>query len=376
MALFDVSSMDEGIDRDWKKFTSELADQVASIDPGSEISISPRFPSNTCGAQTMLVRTTVRETIVCAASGLVSPPAPWSRSETADGIHTLEDDAAWVDRFAAALVTRIRMSWNVPHPSFLVGPDGDARGAGPENPPTEGGLTESLTNTLQAIPDAEVEVSDGSFCVTTESVSVYMYVAGAEEVRIHSPIVEHISGRTRAAEVIADLNRRHPRLKFLLVEDRVHVALSVDAHPFVDQHVVNAIRRVSAFVSSVDDAFAGHLGGSVATGYRTECADADLGDEVPTQLMVLLELDARSGGAVGVDDIVSVCGADRVTISHYEAFCSEQAESWREYAREAIERGEPDAAADCEAEAVPWDRIVEALRSALRTVGFYDNASD
>lgn len=390
MAKFEVPNLDDETDRDWRTFATELADVLASNEPGTDVSISPRYPLDSSVKQAMLIRSTSHGTVVCACSGLDSPPSPWQTSESGDA-HVLEDDEAWVDRFASALVVQMRRAWNIPHPSFLtgIGIDPDASRGAPEGAvstaavhPAESDLADSLESAVRGLVDADVKASDdGSYCITMGSVTAYVYVASADEVRIHAPIVERITGRTRAAEVVADLNRRHPRLKFLLVEDRVHVALSVDAHPFVPQHAVNAIDRLAAFVSSVDEVFADSIGGVVTFGHhmgsgKVDAADEDpdADDDVPPQLMALLEIDAQSGGAVSAEDIVSVCGPDRNKISRYEKFCSEQAESWREYSREAALRDEPESAAECEAEAVPWDRIVAALRTTLRTVGFLDNA--
>lgn len=390
MAKFEVPNPDVETNRDWTIFATQLADDLASDASGTEISISPRYPSDSTVKQVMLIRSTFHGTVVCASSGLDSPPAPWQASESGDA-YVLEDDEAWVDRFAAVLVTQIRRTWNIPHPSFLTrtgSASDDAVHAMTSNACTptvhsdESELAASVESAVRSLVDADVKTSDdGSYFITMGAVTAYVYIASSEEVRVHAPIVDHIAGRTRAAEVIADLNRRHPRLKFLLVEDRVHVALSVDAHPFVRQHAVNAINRIVTFVSSVDDSFARNLGGVVAFAHHVSPGQADAADhaqepddDVPPQLMALLEIDARSGGGLSAEDIVSVCGPDRIKISRYEKFCSEQAESWRDYAREAETLGEPETAAEYEAEAVPWDRIVGALSTALRTVGFFDNA--
>ncbi|KZF07524.1 hypothetical protein A2J03_22700 [Rhodococcus sp. EPR-157] len=389
MAMFEGTSLDDETDRDWRVFSAELADHLASDNSGAETSISPDFQPDKSVERGMVISSTGHGTFVCAASGLQSPPAPWKHS---GDIHTLEEAKAWVDKFAAAIVTEIRHTWNVPHPSFLAGqveesPRDVQYSVDPSSRTvhsTESQLADSVEAAVRAVPDVDVHASgDGSYRITMGSIAAYLYVASSDEVRIHAPIVERIAGRTRAAEVVADLNRRYPRLKFLLVEDRVHAALSIDANPFLPQHAVNAITRLAAFVGGVDDAFAENLGGVVAAARLAHSDEADtteaitevaVDEDVPGQLMTLLEIDAQSGGAVDAEDVVAVCGADRAKITSYETFCSEQAQSWRDYAQEALQRGESQTAAECEAEAVPWDRIVRALRQALRTDGFVDNA--
>lgn len=387
--MFEGSSLDDVTDRAWTAFAVELADRIASVETGTEIPVTPGPSGESTSKAAMIVRKTTRGTVLCESVGTSSPPPPWKQ---AGDVHTLEDEEAWVDRFVSTIVTHIRTMWNVPHPSFL------AQNAGGDIathsdvqadvridvvPHTEAELANSVDSAVRSIPGADVRTSgDGSYCVTIGTIAAYVYVASSEEVRVHVPVVERIAGRTRAAEVVSDLNRRHPRLKFLLVEDRVHTASSIDAHPFVAQHAVNAVLRVIAFAASVDDSFAGNLGGVVAAIHSSEVDSEEHDpvheqggdDDVPAPLMTLLEIDAQSGGAVAADDVVAVCGADRAKIACYESFCSEQALSWREFARDAIGRGESETAAEYEAEAVPWDRIVGALQSALRTVGYFDNA--
>lgn len=381
--MFEIPNLDEQIESDWRAFTTRLTDRLASNIMVSEFTVVTKFASEDRPKQEMLIRATTAGGLVCAASGLVAPQIPWRRSDV-DTIHVLEEGALWVDRFVATIVVEIRRNWNVPHPSFVLAPGTERASISAGDIVTasvhadESALATEVEGVLLATYGPNTESPDGgSFVVEIDDASVHVYVASGDEVRLHACIVERISGRTRAAELVADLNRRHPRLKFLLVEDRVHVAISVDARPLVPQHVIGAVTRLAAFVSTTDDRFAGLLGGAMPSRDRgivdDEAAELSAEDDVPPQLMTLLEIDAESGGEVGVDDIVSVCGADREKILRYETFCAEQARSWREYAREAVLSDEP-GAADYEAEAVPWDRVVRALQLALRTVGFFDNA--
>nr|WP_139279967.1 hypothetical protein [Rhodococcus yunnanensis] len=307
----------------------------------------------------------------------------------------IEEPVVWADHIASMAVTEFRQIWNVPHPSFLQGfddsvepsptatADHDADHDPAADPAaavvagSEGDLADAVRRCLHSMWGTDLRSApDGGFDVTVGSAAVYVYVADISEVRVHAPIVDRVSGRTRAAELIVDLNRRHPRLKFLLVDDRVHVTASVDASPFVPMHLTNAVARLAEFVARVDEGFVDHLGGVRARPHAaaTPSTSSEVADteDVPPDLMALLELDAD--GDVDVDDVVSVCGPDRPKIAGYESFCSEQARSWRECAREAEERGDTTSESECESEAVPWDRIVATLRLALRTVAFYDNA--
>lgn len=381
--------VDESSEKEWRRFTGRLADRLSYSSPGSEIKLVPKFVPQGAAYRAILLRSTVDETVICAAYGLNSPPHPW-RTSGVDNIHILEDEAAWVDRVVSTVVAEIRGAWDLPHPSFLDDWDPDqrdaetVRSAGDFVMPQVAGNLPTLVDAVHEalstrFDGVEPLFSGNGFYVPFGVGSAgYVHVAGVDEVRVHACIVDRVSGRTRAAELIGDLSRKHPRFKFLLVDDTVHVAVGVDATPFVPQHVINAAMRISRFAFAVDDAFAETFGGVV----HRECDSIDMHDapdsaesvDIPTELMTLLEMDAESGGAIDADDVVKVCGADRSAMKRYETFCAEQAESWREHAQEARLRDEHDAAEEAEAEAIPWDRVVRALQAAQRTVGFFDNA--
>lgn len=380
MSAFDVPQIDDETENHWRLFTRELADAIANSEPGSELSIQPVFVPEGFADRSMLIRPTATGTFICAATGLDDPGEPWRCTEVST-VHVVEEEASWVDRLAATLVVHIRESWSVPHPSFLRGwkPSAPAAHIPTHNRSTPAGsdeeptLAELVGETLTSRFDNVVESSHAVFHVQTGPTLTTLSVNDADEVCVHACIVERIGGRTRAAELVNDLNRLHSRVKFVLVEDRVHVTISVDARPFVAQHILNAFDRIVAFASTIDEVFADNMGGVLAAESVVTMHVDDTGEEVPPPVMTLLEVDAESG-SVGAHDVVAVCGRDRETVATYEAFCSEQAESWRDCAREARDRGEVDVAASCEREALPWDRVVTAFRAALRTVGFFDNA--
>ncbi|QCB51854.1 hypothetical protein E5720_17235 [Rhodococcus sp. PAMC28707] len=396
MSTFEVRELDSSMEKDWRRFAAQLGDRLASGEYTADWSLSPAFRPEGADKLEMSLRTTMRRTLVCVSSGLSNPPSPWRESGVSD-IHVLEDPVLCADRFASTVVTQLRRTWNIPHPSFLVGTqDGSTvegvfgvellGDAGQVYEPMtssvhadEEALSKAARRALQALHGPEIHMAaDGSFTVPLGKVTAHVYVAALDEVRVDAPIVERIGGRTRAAEVVGDLNRRHPRLTFLLIDDRIHLTSSIAARPFVPQHLMDAVTRLADFVTRVDDDFATDLGGRLSTSpFATgpgDVPDDPTEDEVPAQLMTLLELDAELGGTIDAEDVVSVCGRDQMKISRYERFCVEQSQSWKECARDARLRNESAAASEYAEEAVPWDRVIEALRSALRTVGFYDNA--
>ncbi len=383
MSTFEVPNLDSSTEQDWRAFASRLADRLAS---GGDLTIAPSYEPGVQGRREMRFHPTHRGAILCSASGLSTPKPPWLPSDVA-GIHVFEKPTSWVDHMSALVVAEFRWTWNLPHPSFLRGVEElqthpQSRTAIPVDasklslPSGKDGLRAVVEDTLRTLlPDRVDTSTDGSLIVSLGSLAAHVSIPDLTGICVYVPIVEKIGGRTRAAEIVADLNKHHLHLKFLLEDDRVKVESSIDAHPFVPAHLVRAIDRLTAFTSGLDEAFANNLGGVMAGPRQTSVVEADFpqDDEVPPQLMTLLQLDAASELPLDPDDILSICGRDRATIARYESFCKEQAESWRECAGEARISGEAEVESECEAEAVPWDRAVQVLRLALRTVGFCDN---
>ncbi len=83
----------------------------------------------------------------------------------------------------------------------------------------------------------------------------------AAELVLFSPLVHDVSGRSRACEVLNDLNVESRFGRFSLHRDRVFVQLSVAAQPFVPAHLHQALRALSQIADGIDDELASRLGG-------------------------------------------------------------------------------------------------------------------
>lgn len=83
----------------------------------------------------------------------------------------------------------------------------------------------------------------------------------AAELVLFSPLVHDVSGRSRACEVINDLNVEARYGRFALHRDRVFVQISVAAKPFVPAHLHQALVHLSQIADGIDDALASKLGG-------------------------------------------------------------------------------------------------------------------
>ncbi|NHB85905.1 YbjN domain-containing protein [Tessaracoccus sp. HDW20] len=83
----------------------------------------------------------------------------------------------------------------------------------------------------------------------------------AAELILFSPLVHDVSGRSRACEVLNDLNVEARFGRFSLHRDRVFVQLSVPAQPFVPAHLYQALHILSQIADGIDDELADRLGG-------------------------------------------------------------------------------------------------------------------
>ena len=107
-----------------------------------------------------------------------------------------------------------------------------------------------------------VQDADGDFGVRVGSTMVFVRATtDAAEVLVFAPLVHDVEGRSRAMEVLSDLNTDARFVRFLLLRDRVFVSMSVLARPFVPAHLTQALRIVSVTSDSIDDDLAVKLRG-------------------------------------------------------------------------------------------------------------------
>jgi hypothetical protein len=111
---------------------------------------------------------------------------------------------------------------------------------------------------------------EGDVAIRVGSTMLFLRTSGdGKEVTVFAAVVHDVSGRSRAAEVINDLNVESRWVKFQLVRDRVFVSLSVLARPFVAEHLRQAVRIMSQVADGIDEDLAAKLNG------RTTFSDHD-----------------------------------------------------------------------------------------------------
>ncbi len=207
-----------------------------------------------------------------------TPDAPATEATfTAEG--TQEDAARLADLAVAAL----REVYGIPHPAFLA-PDQLAEILTPPPPPElpPPGRVEPAEGEVVAIPPTSREHLDqlvldelvklfghapvrdeaGDFGIRVGSTMVFVRSSGdGREVLVFAPVVHDLEGRSRAMEVLSDLNTETRFVRFLIVRDRVFVSLSLFARPFVPAHLRQALGLVSVTADAIDNELAAKLRG-------------------------------------------------------------------------------------------------------------------
>ena len=178
------------------------------------------------------------------------------------------------DQVSALAVAALRDVYGVPHPVFLApdqltevlrGPTPTSTGA------LEDGLERADAEHLDALVDRELtrmfgyppmRDADGDVAIRVGSTMLFLRTSpDGQEVTVFAAVVHEVAGRSRAAEVLNDLNVEARWVKFQLVRDRVFVTFSVLARPFVPEHLHQAVRILSEVADGIDDDLATKLNG-------------------------------------------------------------------------------------------------------------------
>ncbi|WP_232506411.1 T3SS (YopN, CesT) and YbjN peptide-binding chaperone 1 [Microlunatus flavus] len=104
--------------------------------------------------------------------------------------------------------------------------------------------------------------NEGDVAIRVGSTMLFLRTsADGKEVTVFAAVVHDVSGRSRAAEVVNDLNVESRWVKFQLVRDRVFASISVLAQPFVPAHLHQAVRVLSDVADGIDEDLAAKLDG-------------------------------------------------------------------------------------------------------------------
>lgn len=293
--------LDRSIAQAWDGFELRLAEVISVIDDSADFTIGCAVVDDR-NVPYVTFTAVDRTTIRALASGNANlgesyqlgpaqlaqlqrlgwhPPTESGPRPTADFWMEMDQEAS--DRLAAATVGALRDVFGVQHPVFLD--PGDLAEVltprpGPIAAPAEfdaedvvatmptgrdhldGMVAAELT---QMFGHAPLRDQEGDIGLRVGSAMLFLRVsADGRELILFSVLVHDVAGRSRAAEVLNDLNAEARMVKFHLVRDRVFASLSVLTRPFVPAHLHQAVRMMSDMADAIDDDLARKLGGRTA----------------------------------------------------------------------------------------------------------------
>lgn len=299
MPEYEDFDLDRSTAQSWAAFTSRLAEVISMIDDTADLTIG-------CVAvdadEVPYVRfhSVDRDTLLATATSNASLGETWQLSNeqldamsdlgwhdpTTEGPHPgpnfwttdRQDNAAGLADLA---VRTLRDVFLVQHPVFLA-PDQLAEilqapheeAPSPQTPFDQDDIEARIPRSLQHLDELiekelvdmfghpPVRDAEGDFALRVGSTMVFLRPStDFREVILFSALVHDVAGRSRAAEVLNDLNGEARMVKFHLIRDRVFVTLSVFAHPFVPAHLHQAVHLISEVADGIDDDLAGKLDG-------------------------------------------------------------------------------------------------------------------
>ena len=314
MADIDDFDIDRSIAQAWADFQGRLSEIISLIDSSGDLTISSGSiddvsrPSSEVGTPLLRFSCKNGDVVRCVAAGNASLAADfqltesqqeameqlgWQRSgrSTEAGDSTEAGERAepgdyWAERrqdesdqLSELAVAALRDVYGVQHPIFLA-PDQLAEVLHPsptpieETPSVNGGrpiLGQPDRRRLNDLVDLELTTmfghppirdAEGDVAIRVGSTMLFLRTApDGQEIMLFAAVVHDVSGRSRAAEVLNDLNVEARWVKFKLVRDRVFVTYSLLAQPFVPAHLHQAVRIVSEVADGIDDELASKLNG-------------------------------------------------------------------------------------------------------------------
>ncbi len=261
--------LDRSIEQAWTTFAERLGEVVSMMDAGATLRVGTLAGGH--GESQAYV------SFACFQGGAMSGTA--FDGITDQAVWSMETDQENSLELALDAVEVMRNKFGVPHPAFLA-PDqlADVLTPGPSvtgpaaiDPESlraiipasraelEGILETWLTGMLGHVP---LKDADGDFGLRVGSAMVFVRATpDAREVIVFSAIVHDVEGRSRAMEVLSDLNTDARFVRFLLIRDRVFVSFSVLSNPFVPAHLEQALKVVSLISDKIDAQLAVKLRG-------------------------------------------------------------------------------------------------------------------
>jgi hypothetical protein len=305
VADIDDFDIDRSIAQAWAEFQARLSEIVSMIDDSADLTIGTGAATadvtpylRLSSPQPQLVRGEAASNAVLGPDFQLDegqlatmerlgwqPPDTDNTPPEANFWFELSQDES--DRISELAVSALRDVYGVQHPIFLA-PDQLAEVLQPTPTPietagevvavpapTEHRLTEAILprsrEHLNELVDAElaqmfghapIRDAEGDVAIRVGSTMLFLRTSpDGAEVIIFAALVHDVAGRSRAAEVLNDLNVEARWVKFQLVRDRVFVTVSILARPFVPAHLRQAVKILAETADGIDDELAAKLHG-------------------------------------------------------------------------------------------------------------------
>jgi hypothetical protein len=295
VAEIDDFDIDRSTAQAWAEFQSRLGEVLSMMDDSADLTIGTEAVTEQ-GGPWLRFSSPRRDVLRCEAAGnatlgedfqleaedLAALEALGWQPPSADGPADfwIERPQEEFDAVAEMAVAALRDVYGVQHPVFLA-PDQLAEVLHPapvvlEQPAALAAddlmaVVPTDRNHLDALVDAELtdmfghsplRDTEGDVAIRVGSTMLFLRsTPDAREVVVFAAVVHDVSGRSRAAEILNDMNVEARWVKFQLIRDRVFVTTSVQARPFVPAHLQQAVQVVSQVADGVDEDLAAKLNG-------------------------------------------------------------------------------------------------------------------
>lgn len=291
--------LDRSTEQAWIEFQARLSEVISVIDDTDDLTIGTATADDDEIAPFLTFSAVSRDVIRAEAASnavlsddfqltadqLAAMEAlgwqpPTTDTDRPTGNFWLEEEQEQSERISELAVCALRDVYGVQHPVFLAPdqladiltpravPDGvetefDAEDVIATIPVNREHLDSMIEGELtEMFGHAPLRDFEGDIAVRVGSTMMFLRTSGdSREVTIFSTVVHEVEGRSRAAEVLNDLNADARWVKFQLTRDRVFVTYSLLVHPFVPAHLHQAVRIVSEVADGIDDELAAKLRG-------------------------------------------------------------------------------------------------------------------
>lgn len=298
MPEYDDFDLDRSTREAWRRFADSLSEVISMMDDTSDLTIGS-VANSADTVPFVRFRSVTRDLLraEAASNALLADDYQLAAAQleqledmgwqppTATGPDATEN--FWIEmaqersaELAELAVRALREVYGIQHPIFLA-PDQLAEVLQPTTEPISGDTEfdpDDVVATVPASPEhldqmIEAELidmfghqpmrdSEGDISIRVGSTMLFVRTsADHREIILFAVVVHDIDGRSRAMEVLSDLNTELRMVKFQLIRDRVFATLSVFAHPFVPAHLHQGVRLLSDVADGIDNELAEKLRG-------------------------------------------------------------------------------------------------------------------